>query len=176
MLALRGAHVILACRDEEHAAQVVESIKAATGNQQVENIPLNLASFASIRQFAATFLEKNLPLHVLVNNAGIGWLDYGVTEDGIEQTMGVNYFGPFLLTSLLIEKLKESAPSRIINLSSDMHKMGNKHVADDPPDQAHYGATTQYSNSKLATVMFTRDLAESCRISMCPSTPYIQVS
>lgn len=95
-LAQMGAHVFLACRSAERTRPVVDAIRTETGNENVEHLPLDLASFASVRRAAETFLARGLPLHVLINNAGLAGAR-GTTEDGFELTFGVNHLGHFLI-------------------------------------------------------------------------------
>lgn len=123
VLAKIGAHVIIACRDTAKGQAALDTIKQATGSDKVELMPLDLGSFASIRAFVKRFNKKKLPLHYLINNAGTYAPKETRTVDGFEAHLGINHLGPFLLTYLLIDKLKASAPSRIINVSAHSHKM-----------------------------------------------------
>ena len=158
-LAARGAHVILACRSEVRTAPVVEEIRRATGNEKVEFLPLDLADLASVRAAAAAFLSRRLPLHVLVNNAGMGG-QRGLTRDGFELTFGTNHLGPFLFTLLLLDRLREGAPSRIVNVSSSAHHRakGIDWESLRLPASSR-GGIDEYSVSKLANVLFTSELA-----------------
>ena len=126
-LASRGARVILACRSEARAMPAVKEIREKTKNDQVIFMPLDLASFRSVRDFAASFIEKEGKLNILINNAGIiGTDDAKLSEDGIEMTMAINYFGPFLLTNLLVDVMKASGPGgRIVNLNSLLYNFAN---------------------------------------------------
>lgn len=163
VLALRGAHVILACRNANKAGQAVNDIINATQNQNVEAMTLDLNSFASIRQFASDFQEKGLPLHVLINNAGIMACPFALTADGHESQFGVCHLGHFLLTGLLLPLLKANTPSRVVVLSSLAHKYGTDQVAHPYTDAATYSRYTAYANAKLANLMFARVLAEKLR-------------
>ncbi|MEM9149281.1 MAG: SDR family NAD(P)-dependent oxidoreductase [Cyanobacteria bacterium P01_F01_bin.3] len=118
-LAKRGAHTFIACRSKEKAQQAVDFIQHASGNSNVEYLPLDLNSLASVRRCAALFKERELPLHVLVNNAGI-LTGKGLSEDGFNQICSVNYFGHFLLTYLLLDRLKQADSARITLVSSDL--------------------------------------------------------
>lgn len=118
-LAKSGAHVFIACRSARKAAHAVDYIRQVSGNADVEFLPLDLASLDSVRTFVELFEQKNLPLHILVNNAGI-FNKRGLTQERFELIWGTNYLGHFLLTNLLLEKLKISAPSRIVVVSSDL--------------------------------------------------------
>jgi NAD(P)-dependent dehydrogenase (short-subunit alcohol dehydrogenase family) len=158
-LAARGATLLLACRSQEKGRRAVEEIAAQTGNRRLELLSLDLGDFASVRACAEGILARDEPLHVLINNAGLAGRR-GMTTSGFELAFGTNYVGPFLLTSLLLDRLRDSAPARIVNVASD----------------AHYGATgidfdavrkrtrtitgmREYSVSKLANVLHARELA-----------------
>ena len=120
--ARRGANVILACRNAKLGTEAAEKIRAESENANVELELLDLSSLASTRAFAARILVKWNKLDILVNNAGLaGFLNYTKTADGFESMFQVNYLSHFLLTRLLLDLLKQSAPSRIINVSSDSH-------------------------------------------------------
>lgn len=118
-LAKAGYHVFLACRSETKAAKAVSYIRQSSGNNQVEFLSLNLASLESVREFVRQFVARELPLHVLVNNAGI-FNKSGTTQEGFELIWGTNYLGHFLLTYLLLDKLKQSEQSRVIMVASDL--------------------------------------------------------
>ncbi|XP_067588809.1 retinol dehydrogenase 11 isoform X3 [Pseudorca crassidens] len=126
-LAQRGARVYLACRDVQKGELVAREIQIMTGNQQVLVRKLDLADTKSIRAFAKGFLAEEEHLHILINNAGVMMCPYSKTADGFEMHMGVNHLGHFLLTHLLLEKLKESTPSRVVNVSSLAHHLGRIH-------------------------------------------------
>ncbi|KAK8768315.1 hypothetical protein V5799_015219 [Amblyomma americanum] len=157
-LARRNARVILACRNPEKAAAAAQEIFEETG-RQVAVRKLDLCSFKSIREFADDIVRNEERLDVLINNAGIvPFPDRVETVDGFEQTLQTNHLGPFLLTNMLLGKLKASAPSRIITLSSLLHHFGRI----DPVrlDYAEYRVPMQvYSDTKLANVLFTKELA-----------------
>jgi len=160
-LARMGAHVIVAGRNTQKCEEAVQSIKKEVGDTaNVEFIPLDLASLKSVREFAGTFKAKNLPLHILVNNAGVMALPTReTTEDGFEMQMGVNHLGHFLLTNLLLDVIKSSAPARIVNLSSAGHAFGGIDF-DNFMLEKNYGAWKAYGNSKLANILFTKELAQ----------------
>ncbi len=158
-LARAGAHVILAGRSRERTEPVVEAIRRSTGDSRVEFLPLDLSDLASVREAAAAFLARDLPLHLLVNNAGLAGLRT-LTADGFEAAFGTNHLGPFLFTLLLLERLKRSAPSRIVNVSSRAHRRvrdGIDWEAQRRP--ATSGGLDAYATSKLANVLFTKELA-----------------
>ncbi|XP_003224920.1 retinol dehydrogenase 12 isoform X1 [Anolis carolinensis] len=157
-LAGRGARVILACRDMEKAEAAANEIRTKTGNQQVIAKKLDLADTKSIREFAENFQEEEKELHILINNAGVMMCPYSKTVDGFEMQFGVNHLGPFLLTFLLIECLKQSAPSRIVNVSSLGHRRGSIHF-ENLQGEKSYNGNKAYCNSKLASILFTRELA-----------------
>jgi NAD(P)-dependent dehydrogenase (short-subunit alcohol dehydrogenase family) len=157
VLARRGARVILACRSEEKTKPVLDAIAAAGGS--AEFVALDLADLASVRACAAKVLEKEEPLHVLVNNAGLAGLR-GVTKQGFELTFGTNHLGHFLLTTLLLPRLRASAPARIVNVSSGSHYKA-KGIDFDAlrKPTAHVTGMPEYEVSKLANVLFTKELA-----------------
>ncbi len=164
-LARRGFHVVLTARKDGEAAAA--AVKARVPDARVQSLPLDLASFASIRAFADAFHRLGLPLHLLVNNAGLMNTDPvpARTAEGFELTLGTNHLGHFLLTHLLLGDLERSAPSRVVVLSSAMHRKG---VGPGPgPDfdydnlnaEKSFHPTVAYRNSKLANVWFVRELA-----------------
>ena len=118
-LAKTGYRVFIACRSATLATKAVNFIRRSSGNENVEYLPLNLASLDSVRQFVKLFKDREIPLHLLVNNAGI-FNKRGVTREGFELIWGTNYLGHFLLTYLLLEKLKQSDSSRIVMVASDL--------------------------------------------------------
>ncbi|NXR29933.1 RDH12 dehydrogenase, partial [Zosterops hypoxanthus] len=156
-LAQRGK-VIIACRDIAKAEAAASEIRAETGNQQVIVKKLDLADTKSIREFAENFLAEEKKLHVLINNAGVMLCPYSKTADGFEMHLGVNHLGHFLLTFLLLECLKQSAPSRIVNVSSLAHHGGRIRFHDLQGEKS-YNRGLAYCHSKLANVLFTRELA-----------------
>lgn len=158
-LARRGGHLILAGRSETRTAPVIEAIRRATGNDRVEFLPVDLSDLGSVRAAAAAFLSRGLPLHLLVNNAGLAGVR-GVTPDGFEITFATNHLGPFLLTLLLLDRMEESAPARIVNVASRAHKRarGIDWEAVRRPATST-GGIEEYSVSKLANVLFTKELA-----------------
>jgi NAD(P)-dependent dehydrogenase (short-subunit alcohol dehydrogenase family) len=156
-LARRGGKVFLACRSEEKAAPVIEGIRKQGG--LAEFLGLDLGSLRSVREAAARFLALGEPLHVLVNNAGLAG-SRGATEDGFELLFGINHLGPFLLTNLLLPRLRASAPARIVNVSSKSHYSARGidwEVLRKPTRTIT--ALREYAVSKLCNVLFTRELA-----------------
>jgi retinol dehydrogenase 12 len=158
-LAARGATVFLACRSEPKTRAVIDEISARTGNTRLEFLPLDLGDLSSVRACADAFLSTGEPLHVLINNAGLAG-KRGMTAGGFEVTFGTNYVGPFLLTSLLLERVRASAPARIVNVASTAHysASGIDYVA---VRKATTSFTTmhEYAVSKLANVLHTQELA-----------------
>ncbi|XP_012636583.2 retinol dehydrogenase 12 [Microcebus murinus] len=158
-LARRGARVYIACRDVLKGESAASEIRADTKNSQVLVRKLDLSDTKSIRAFAEGFLTEEKQLHILINNAGVMMYPYSKTVDGFETHIGVNHLGHFLLTHLLVERLKESAPSRIVNLSSVAHHIG-KIRFHDLHGEKRYNRTFAYCHSKLANMLFTRELAK----------------
>jgi len=158
----RGARVILACRDEEKAKDAARDIVAETGSDKVVVRILDLGSFESVRAFAKLINETEERLDILVNNAGLSGT-YRLTKDGYESIFQVNYLSHFLLTLLVMEKLKKSAPSRIVNVSSLMHelKYADLQLDDFTLSKEKFGKVkSRYAQSKLAQVVFTRELSK----------------
>ncbi|KAH8275613.1 hypothetical protein KR026_011496, partial [Drosophila bipectinata] len=158
-IAKRGGTVIMACRNMEKANQAREEIVSATNNPNVFVRKLDLGSMDSIRQFAEGFKKEKDNLHVLINNAGVMGLPRTLTKDGFEMQMGINHMGHFLLTHLLLDVLKKTAPSRIVNVSRVSHERGTIKV-DDLNSEKSYSRFGAYEQSKLANVLFTRELAK----------------
>ncbi len=170
-LAAKGYHVVLTARSASDGEKALEQIRAAVPGAKAECIPLDLASFASIRAFAEAFHKRDLPLHLLVNNAGLMTTNpkAAFTVEGWEQTFGTNHVGQFLLTHLLLPDLERAAPSRIVVVSSAMHKKG---VGPGPgPDfdydnlkaEKSFHPTVAYRNSKLANLWFAFELERHLR-------------
>lgn len=157
-LAGRGAKVILGCRDLVKGKQACDEIIRTTGNKQVEVRMLDLCSLKSVRDFAKNFIETEQRLDVLVNNAGAGGLKNVKSIDGLQILMQVNHFGPFLLTCLLVGLLKKSAPSRIVFVSSIMHKYAKLEV-DNLNFEKWFSHQQAYACSKLANVLMANEFA-----------------
>jgi retinol dehydrogenase 12 len=159
-LARDGGRVFIACRNPDRGQAAVTAIKSAVGRDSVELLPLDLTSLASARDCAQEFLARDEPLHVLVNNAGVGGAR-GLTADGFEMHFGVNHLGHFALTMLLLDRLKASGPgSRIVNVSSEEHY--NAKGIDWAALQRKPGGFTgmrEYGVSKLCNVLFAQELA-----------------
>jgi NAD(P)-dependent dehydrogenase (short-subunit alcohol dehydrogenase family) len=157
-LARRGAHVFIACRSAQRAQPVVDEIRAATGSDTVELLSLDLGDLASVRACAQAFLARDLPLHLLINNAGIAGAK-GSSTSGFELAFGVNHVGHFLLTQLLLDCLKHSAPARIVTVSSQAHYRapGIDWDAVRQPTRSATGLP-EYGVSKLANALFSAEL------------------
>ena len=165
-LAAQGFGVILASRNQQASAKAIAQIRAVTPNAFVESIPLDLSSFASVRQCASAFQAKHYPLHVLINNAGgsVPGRQASFTVDGFEMTFGTNHLGHFLFTNLLLEDLIRSAPARVITVSSELHNPA--YAGGPPPDfdydnlkgEKYYKPQVFYRNSKLANMWFAYEL------------------
>ena len=162
-LARQGAHVVGACRRVTAGEQAFSELGNVRGS--VEAMQLDLASMASVRRFAEAFLAKSDRLDGLVNNAGVMACPEGKTEDGFETQFGVNYLGHFLLTELLLDMLKASAPSRIVCVSSVAHVGTRKQVGEIRLDDLNfekrpYDRQLAYTQSKLANVLHALNLAQ----------------
>lgn len=155
-LARRGAKVILACRDEKKGKEAAERISRMVKHAKVRYQYLDLCSLESIREFVDQFKDSEAKLDVLINNAGASGMGLKKTPDGIIRDMQVNHFGPFLLTLLLVPLLKKSAPSRVIIVSSALHKFG---TTENINEERKYGYLQTYCNSKLCNVLFSNELA-----------------
>ena len=159
-LARSGGRVLIACRSAAAGEAAVARIKAGSGSDDVRLLPLDLASLSSVHACATAFLALDEPLHVLINNAGVGG-QRGLTTDGFELHFGVNHLGHFALTQLLLRRLTESGPgSRIVNVSSEAHygARGIDFVAVRRRTSTFTGQQ-EYASSKLCNVLFTRELA-----------------
>jgi retinol dehydrogenase 14 len=156
-LAHLGAQVTIVSRNPQKCAAVAEKIKNETGNP-VEFITADLSTLAGIRQAAAIFKQRHTRLHVLVNNAGGMFARRRLTSDGYEMTFALNHLNYFLLTNLLLDVLKASAPARIICVSSGAH-VGASIDFDNLQGEKHFTFMQSYGQSKLANVLFTYELA-----------------
>lgn len=156
-LAKMGATVVMVCRSRERGETALAEITRESGNDSVALLLADLSSQAQIRHLAEEFKSKHTALHILVNNAGIIPKNRTVTEDGLETQFAVNHLAYFLLTNLLLDVLKASAPSRIINVSSQVH--GASIPFDDLQSERSYSPTRVYEWTKLANVLFTYELA-----------------
>jgi NAD(P)-dependent dehydrogenase (short-subunit alcohol dehydrogenase family) len=159
-LAGRGAQLALVARDEDRARRAKAQIETASGTQDsVDVLSADLSSQRSVRDLAAEILERYPRIDALVNNAGAMYSTRRVTEDGVELTWALNHLAPFLLTTLLLDRLKQSAPARVITTASDAHR-GASLPLDDLNAEKAYSAKgfRRYGQSKLANILFTLEL------------------
>ncbi len=157
-LARRGWRVFAAARSPNRGQAAVSQIQKDSGSIAVELLELDLASFASVRQAADELLERTEQLDALVNNAGVNLNERTLTEDGLETTMQVNHFGHFLLTSLLLPRLLNSQDPRVVNVSSTLYRRAGAMPFDDLQLERRWGRFEPYCISKLANVLYTREL------------------
>ncbi len=157
-LARMGAHVVVAGRDAERCQTTVDAIRAATGNAAVESVVADLSSLAEVRRLASELKVRYPRIDVLANNAGAYFAKRAETSEGIERTWALNVLAPFLLTSLLLDRLEASAPARVINTSSNAHERARLRPEDldGRPKPAGFRA---YGRSKLALNLLTYEFA-----------------
>lgn len=161
-LARRGAKLAIVARSDQRAKDAVAEISAAAGGHaQIEVLSADLALQSSVRELAQEALSRFPQIDVLVNNAGAMFSDRQLTAEGVEQTWALNHLAPFLLTNLLLERLKASAPARVITTASDAHK-GARIPFDDFGAEQAYGKLgfERYGQTKLANILFTAELAK----------------
>ena len=158
-LAARDARVFIACRSRDSGQRAIEEIAGETGSRSIELLSLDLGDLDSVRACADAFLATGEPLHVLINNAGVAG-GRGMTASGFELMFGTNHVGPFLLTRLLLDRLRSSAPARIVNVASAAHynAAGIDWEAVRRPGRSLTGMR-EYSVSKLANVLHAQELA-----------------
>ncbi|CAI0472643.1 unnamed protein product [Linum tenue] len=166
VMAQHKAHVIIGARNMEAASKAKHLILKHTPGARVDVLQLDLASTRSVRAFADSFKALNLPLNVLINNAGVMFCPYQQSEDGIEMQFATNHLGHFLLTNLLVDKMKETARAtgvegRIVNLSSIAHIHTYRHAIlfDDINDKKRYSDKRAYGQSKLANILHAKELS-----------------
>ncbi|KAJ6650011.1 Retinol dehydrogenase 13 [Pseudolycoriella hygida] len=157
-LAKRKARVYMACRNMKKCEEARAEIVVDSNNGNVYCRECDLASFESIRKFVSQFEKETDRLDILINNAGVMRCPKSKTKDGIEMQLGVNHMGHFLLTILLLEKLKKSSPSRIVVVSSVAHERGTINTADLNSDET-YDEADAYNQSKLANILFANELS-----------------
>ncbi|GAB5587331.1 hypothetical protein Unana1_02231 [Umbelopsis nana] len=161
-LARKNAHVFVASRTLSKAQAVVDEVKAATNNDNVDFLQLDLLSLKSVTEFVNAFKAKNLPLHLLINNAGVMACPFTLSEDGIEAQFATNHLAHFYLTTQLLPILEKSHPSRVVNVSS----LGHRFIyfrgmqLDTLNDESNYQKELAYGRSKAANILFTRELAK----------------
>ncbi|XP_018563138.1 retinol dehydrogenase 13-like [Anoplophora glabripennis] len=159
----RGARIIVACRNLEKANQAIADIKEAC--KDLENlgtilvVELDLSSLSSIKNCAAQLLDSEERIDLLINNAGVMMCPESRTEDGFEMQIGTNHLGHFLFTLLLLPRICQSTPARIVNVSSLAHRGGRIDLEDLNWEKKKYGEFASYQQSKLANILFTKELA-----------------
>lgn len=158
-LARMNARLIMVGRDPGKTVQKVEAVRQQTGSRMIDSLLCDFSSLAQVRGLAEAFRARYDKLHVLVNNAGTVFTKRTLTADGIESTFAVNYLGSFLLTNLLLDVVKASAPARVIMVSSTGHFSGTMDFGDLGFERG-YQIMRAYGRSKLAAVLFTRELAK----------------
>lgn len=159
-LAKQGATVIVVGRNRQKSMKTVSEIRQESGNANVEYMLADLSSQQAIRELAEQFTSKYKQLHVLLNNAGAMFMSRQESVDGIEITFALNHLNYFLLTHLLLDTLKASAPARIVNVSSRAHKRLKTLDFDNLQGEKSYSGTSAYMISKLGNVLFTYELAK----------------
>ena len=152
-----GANIIIHGRNKEKLDAVIAEIKQVSNNQHIDGFVADLSSLDEVRELAKNILAKYDAIHLLINNAGAGFAAPRYGKDGMETTMAVNYFAPFLLTNLLLPAVKKAAPARIVNIASAGQSAIN---FDDIMLKKNFDGVTAYTQSKMALIMFTIDLAE----------------
>jgi NAD(P)-dependent dehydrogenase (short-subunit alcohol dehydrogenase family) len=161
-LATKGATVVIVGRDRQKCEDTLNEIEAATGSKNLDYLVGDLSIFTENRRVAQEFLAKYNKLHVLVNNVGAIFMRKQNSKDGLEMTWALNHFSYFWMSCLLLDVLKASSPSRIVNVSSDAHKRANLNEVPNFRGKMPVGYIN-YSNTKLANVLFTNQLAYSIK-------------
>ena len=157
-LSLRGAKIYIACRDLNKANEAIADIKKTNSNADITAMALDLSSFKSVREFVKEFSGKESVIDILINNAGIRAAEESKTEDGFETDIQVNYLGPFLLTLLLLPLLKKAIKARVISVSGGIYVISKLHL-DNINMTGIFDSMQTYSQSKLALILFTREMA-----------------
>lgn len=169
VLAKRGARLVLPARSLKAAEEAKARLASDCPGSDIVVLPLDLSSLSSVRNFVSQFHSLNLPLNLLINNAGKFAHQHAISEDGIEMTFATNYRGHFLLTKLLLKKMIETAKAtgiqgRIVNVSSSIHSWFSgdmiRYLGQISRNKSHYDATRAYALSKLANVLHTKELAQ----------------
>jgi NAD(P)-dependent dehydrogenase (short-subunit alcohol dehydrogenase family) len=154
-----GATLALVCRDPARGEETVAEIRRQTGNDEAAVLLADLSAQQAVRRVAAELLARYRAIHVLVNNAGVINLRHSTTVDGVETVFAVNHLAYFLLTNLLLDRLKSSGPARIVNVASEAHRFARTIRFDDLGHERRYRAMRVYGHSKLANVLFTYELS-----------------
>lgn len=171
VLAEKEATVILAVRNEQKGEHAMKRIKQAHANADVSVMILDLASLDSVKNFADEFKSTHNRLDLLINNAGVMIPPYSKTADGFELQFGTNHLGHFALTALLFDLIRATPNSRIINVSSSAHKLGNPNFDDLQWESRKYSPSKAYGDSKIANLFFTYELAK--RINENSNSPIV---
>ncbi|MBN3290928.1 RDH13 dehydrogenase, partial [Polypterus senegalus] len=158
-LARRGARVILACRSKERGQAALEEIKKKSQNNNIHLRIVDTSLMASVREFAQKINEEEKRLDILINNAGASGLPKRITSEGLEVSFATNHVGAYLLTNLLLDLIKRSAPARIVNVSSVNHKQGVVDFSHYRGENLSYSMDTVYNHTKLHNILFTNELA-----------------
>ncbi|WP_025743852.1 SDR family oxidoreductase [Aquimarina pacifica] len=159
-LAQMGAELYLVGRNAQKAEKVIQNIKLETGNKNIHLLLGDLSSLTEVDIIAQTFLSYNKPLHILLNNAGVYNTKRKITVDGYEEMFTVNHLSHFLLTNLLLERLKSSDSARIVNVASGAHMLIKRMNFEDLNFDSGFKSLKVYSHSKLANILFTYELAK----------------
>ncbi len=159
-LASQGAHVVLVGRDKGRGEAALAEVRRTAPEAKLELMQADLTSLASVRALAEDFQRRHSRLDVLLNNAGLIITEHKVTVDGFEATLATNHLSHFLLTHLLLDMLKGSGAARVVNVSSQAHRVGSLDFLDDLQAERGYSGMKVYGNSKLANILFTRSLAK----------------
>lgn len=175
VLASKGADVVLACRSPERAELALSSLRSAYPAAKAKVMRLDLASLASVRAFADAFRAEHGRLDALINNAGLMAIPQSKTADGFEMQLGTNHLGHFALTGLLFGRLVESAPARVVSVSSQAHRMGRIRF-DDLMFARRYDRWAAYGQSKLANLLFTFELQRRVEKKWPGASPVIATS
>lgn len=162
VLAKMGARVVFTSRDLGKGLLIKEEMIKQSKNNKIDVFQCDLSSFASIKEFCNKFNSKYKRLDVLINNAGVWETKYVPSKDGIENNFATNHLAPFLLTNLLLGILKKSAPSRIINVSSELHRKSSMQF-EDLESKKSFNYMKSYGQSKLANILFTKQLAQNLK-------------
>ena len=172
-LARMGATIVGVGRNPAKCTAVAERIRQETGNPKVDFLVADLSVQAQVRRVATEFRQRYDRLDVLINNAGAFYMQREMSTDGHEMTWALNHLAYFLLTDLLLDMLKASAPARIINVASDAHQGGTINLID-PEGKEKYSGWRAYAQSKLANIMFTYELAR--RLAIDPTASGVTVN
>ncbi|XP_054152534.1 retinol dehydrogenase 13-like [Oppia nitens] len=158
-LSLRGAKIIIGCRDLTKAENAIKDINETNPKADIKALKLDLVSLKSVREFARQVTENCNSIDILINNAGVNIPERRETDDGLEYQFGVNHLAHFLLTLLLLPLLRKASTGRVVNVASSVHRMGKIDFDDIQTVSRPYNMMAVYGSSKLAQILFTRELA-----------------